>query len=53
MKNIRDMADFEIVEEIIYRFGLLSDEEKRGLIAHLSELVTGREVAASVPWKGA
>lgn len=53
MKNIHDMTEPEIDEEILYRFNLLSEEEKCELIAHLSELVTGQEAAASVPGKGA
>lgn len=52
MKNIHDMTECEIDEEILYRFNLLSEQEKCDLIAHLSELVAGREAAASVPTKG-
>lgn len=53
MKNIHDMTEPEIDEEILYRFNLLSEEKKCDFIAHLSELVTGREAVASVPRKGA
>lgn len=53
MKNIRDMTEYEVDKEILYRFNLLSEQEKCDLIARLSELVAGREATASVPTKGA
>lgn len=52
MKTIREMTERELDEEILYRFKLLSEEEKGELIARLSELATVQAGAAFVPKKG-
>lgn len=52
MKEILEMTETEIEEEIRYRITLLTNEEKEYIIAHLSEILTGQAMLASVPKEG-